>query len=262
MKILACAKVVRDYDKVLQEDWEDAAALAEDFPYVNRVFSAFDEAALETALRLRDAALAIKENAEASVVSVAADATLLAGLYAVGFGRVTRIAPPSGYEFNPGVTAATLAAHVRASGGFDVILCGRQAGPGDNGRTGVILAGRLGLPCLTNVVDVGFDNALRVTRQVEGGRLRLTVKSPIVLVVDNALHSYLRLPTLREKLAAKGRSVAEEFHAASSDSPHVRLVSLRRIKNDRNCRMIADGTLADTTRTVYDEYLSDIGVKS
>ena len=55
MKILVCFKVVRDLEQVIEEDWnvEEGASLSID--YTKKIWNCFDEAALETALRIKDA---------------------------------------------------------------------------------------------------------------------------------------------------------------------------------------------------------------
>ena len=65
-------------------------------------------------------------------------------------------------------TSYTLAQAVRALGGFDLILCGRQAIDGDTAQVGPMLAEHLGLPQLTCACAITIeDGAIRIRQEGE-----------------------------------------------------------------------------------------------
>ena len=70
---------------------------------------------------------------------------------------------------NPYPTARVLAATIKKSGDYDLIMCGRQAGDWDAGQVGPLLAEELNLPCITFVCKIkGDKHGLRLQRQVDG----------------------------------------------------------------------------------------------
>lgn len=251
MNILVCCKVVRDYDQVLREDWDGWGTSGRDVSYARRMVNPFDEAALETALRIRDAVAASGGAASLTAVTVADSDALLGDLFAVGFDSVERLAPGSDAAFEPWGIAAALHRHVERKGGFDLVLCGKQAGPGDSGLTGLYLAERLGVPCLANVVDAGYDGGLVVRRRIDGGHLRLRVRPPLVLVIGNARYSYLRLPTLREKMAAKKKRVdVFPVDIAEPAFPPIRLEGFARQPSRRACVMVGGESAVEQVRAM------------
>lgn len=61
-------------------------------------------------------------------------------------------------------TAAALAAAIRKKGGYDLILCGREASDTNSGQTGPGIAEVLGLPCVTIARKIEVkDGAARVS---------------------------------------------------------------------------------------------------
>ena len=53
-RILTCFKITHDLDSVIEEDWNSAADKSFHIDYTKRIISGFDEAALETTLRIKD----------------------------------------------------------------------------------------------------------------------------------------------------------------------------------------------------------------
>jgi electron transfer flavoprotein alpha/beta subunit len=216
VRIVVGFKVTPDYEALRPADWarvatDDPEARAEATRYVRRVVNVFDEAALELALRLRDARAASGLRTSLAAVTVAGREAdpFLKTLQALGY-EAARVEAGADLDFAPRVTAAVLAAHLRAAGVADALLLGRRCGPGDSGTVPFLVADELGLPCLTEVTEVGAAAAgrLRVTFAAGARPVRATIAPPCVLAVGNAVVSMLRVPTLKERLAARDRPVA------------------------------------------------------
>ena len=106
MKICVCFKIVPDLDQVLESDWRDISQ-GLDTSYVKKMINCFDETALEMALRLKETAA--DTGAACTAVTVGGGlASLMKGLYAVGYDRVVNI-PLERREFCPETVAALLA---------------------------------------------------------------------------------------------------------------------------------------------------------
>ncbi len=67
-------------------------------------------------------------------------------------------------------TAKILAAAIKRTGPFDLILCGRQAGDWDQGLLGPLLAEALSLPSVCFASRLDFSDAgIKIQRYVDGG---------------------------------------------------------------------------------------------
>ncbi|MDP7342617.1 MAG: electron transfer flavoprotein subunit beta, partial [Alphaproteobacteria bacterium] len=109
----------------------------------------FDEAALEVALRIKDAAPAT----EISVVSLGGPSAQ-AGLrrcLAMGADRASHILYGDYIELDSWASAAILAAQARRMH-YDLILCGREAIDSNAGLVGPYLAAQLSIPHISRII--------------------------------------------------------------------------------------------------------------
>ncbi len=85
-------------------------------------------------------------------------------------------------------TSFALSCAARKLGGFDLILCGRQAIDGDTAQVGPQIAEKLGIPQLTYVESVLAyeDGKIRVKRAIDSGYEILESPTPVLMTVTNA----------------------------------------------------------------------------
>ena len=89
-----------------------------------------------------------------------------------------------------------------ALGGFDLILCGRQAIDGDTAQVGPMLAEHLGLPQLTCACAITIeDGAIRIRQEGERAYRVLRAPLPAVVTAVKAINEP-RLPNVMRKLQA------------------------------------------------------------
>jgi electron transfer flavoprotein alpha/beta subunit len=212
MRILVSFKVTPDFEALREADWAAGAADGVRTRYVRRVLNCFDESALELALRLSEALATQGGAADLGALSVGGRETepYLKTLQALGYERAARVEPAAALDFAPAATAALIAGYVREVDRSDLLLLGCRSGPGDSGTVPFRIAEGLRWPCLTQVVEMEplAGDRVRVTCAVDGGLLRATVRPPCVLAVGNALVSRLRVPTLTDRLAQRGKPIA------------------------------------------------------
>ncbi len=207
MRIVVCVKEVLDPDAVGAYAvagrlviGDDGRTLAQ--TTIPRLINAYDEQALEAALRLRDAGT----SCVISVVTVGLDATaVLRHASSLGADEVVAIEPPS-TGVDGQVVAALLAGYLRSSGGADVVLCGRQASDDDQAVVPALLGEMLGMPVVTiarAVEPTGPDSGvLRVTRVTPDGDEVVEAARPCVVTVSSELGAP-RYPTMPMKMAAR-----------------------------------------------------------
>ncbi|MGD9559305.1 MAG: hypothetical protein AB7V55_01695 [Oscillospiraceae bacterium] len=207
MRILVCYKTAYDTEYITPDELEALRDGALDLTYFKKIIAQYDEAALEAALRLKEQALAGGEAVFLCALTVGVhEAPFAQDLYALGFDEVALVKTQQQPGCAPEEVARQAAAFFARGGGFDVVLTGRQAPPGESGQVPFLLAEMLGVPCLPNVYDVHYaPGGLRAELLDGGGAMRLGVQGPAVCAMGDAKHPYLRVATLREKLAARGK---------------------------------------------------------
>jgi electron transfer flavoprotein beta subunit len=267
MRIAVGFKVTPDYEALRPADWARAAGGVggPEVRYVRRLLNVFDEAALELALRLRDARAERGLQTRLAAFSVAGREAepFLTTLQALGFETAARVEAGAALDFAPSTTGALIAACAQRLGG-DVLLLGAQSGPGDSGVVPVLAAEALARPCLTQVTEIEprDDGRLRVTFAAAGGLLRATVAPPCVLAVGNALVSMLRVPTLKDRLAVRDRSLevltpvdlGVDVEAALAGEPAA-LVGLEPVERSRAGTVVQGAGPREKARALYESEL-------
>jgi electron transfer flavoprotein beta subunit len=272
MKIAVCFKAIPNFDQVVEADWDNFSLVA-DWSYVKRVFSCFDESALETALRLRSAWEKMDEKTECMAITAAPlPPPLCKILFAAGFDRVldlSRALPEeaAGVEFQPRRIAAILGTCLGPAA-CDLILTGSQAGYADTGMVPLLLAELLGIPALTGVEELSpCAGGIEVRRIAGGGRERLQVRLPLLAALGNSPISALRAVTLSDRMAASKRDAesppvpnSSSFKAFGvTDGPDTgEAPRFHREELRKSCRFLpAGGDLSQSVAEIRAEYLRE-----
>lgn len=141
--------------------------------------------------------------------------------------------------------ASLLAAAVKRLGGFDLILCGREAADTGSGLVGPYVAQMLSMSFLTLVTGIEADGGtLRVRRPWEGGEDVFTCTPPLLLTVCAEANTP-RYPSFMKVLEAKKRPLhrwkADEL-AAPPPMPAPRLLGRYTSAAPGNCDFISGDT--------------------
>lgn len=201
MNILVCIKQVPDDTVEIHLDSAGQPDLSMADPQGN----AFDTYALELAVRHIEAA-----GGTVTVASFGPDdnKTCLKNALAVGAAKAYHISDAGLETADASVTAAVLAAAVtkmeEANGeAFDAILCGRESTDYISGEVGEILAEKLGLPFVTNIVALEEKDGKAVAKkELDAGYLMVEAPLPAVFTVSKPDYDP-RYPTIKSKLAAR-----------------------------------------------------------
>ncbi|MCK4768664.1 MAG: electron transfer flavoprotein subunit beta/FixA family protein, partial [Desulfobacula sp.] len=78
----------------------------------------------------------------------------------------------------------------------------------DSGQTGIILAEGLGIPCVSNVIDIEVvdDQHVKVSRLGDAGTEIVEVELPAVVTVSDSINEP-RLPAMRGIMMAKKKKI-------------------------------------------------------
>ena len=204
MDIVICAKEVRDPDAVdnyvlhgTLEIGADGRTLTQ--TSIPRLMNAYDEQAIEAALRLRDKGVPCTIH----VVSIGTDpSAILRHAAALGADDIVHI-PVDAETIDGHAVAALLAAYIRSIGGADLVLCGRQASDDDQGIVPALLGEMLRLPIVTVAREVDLSGStVRVTRVTPDGDEVVETQCPAVVTISNELGTP-RYPTTARTMKAR-----------------------------------------------------------
>lgn len=251
LRIVVCAKEVLDPDAVNNYALEGKLVIGDDGKSLTqssipRLMNAYDEQAIEAALRIREAGVACT----ITVVSVGDAGDILKHAASLGIDEPVAIQADTAALDHHGV-AQLLAAFVRSRGGADLVLCGRQASDGDQGVVSALVGEHLGLPVVTiarsvDVTATGDTFAVRVVRVTPDGDETVAVAAPAVVTISNEL-GQARYPTMAGRMAARKKKItsvtpADLGVAADALRPRVTLTRQFVPTVKGACEMIAGAT--------------------
>jgi electron transfer flavoprotein beta subunit len=197
MKIIVCIKQVPDTANV-KLDPETHTLKREG---VESIINPFDLFALEAGLRLREQA-----GGELHVLSMGPPQAAQVIKDSIGFGvdEGMLLSDRAFAGADTWATTAALAAGVKAMGGADLIICGKQAVDGDTAQVGPGLAMRLGIPHVAFVKGwrEADDASLTVERQMDDGFDVVRLPLPGLITVVREVGEP-RPPSLKGKMRAK-----------------------------------------------------------
>lgn len=191
MKVLVPVKRVVDYNVSVRVKADGSDV---DIANVKMSMNPFDEIAMEEAVRLKEAGVAIEIVAVSAGVAQCQE-TLRSAL-ALGADRAILIETTE--QLQPLAVAKLLAAVVKQENPSLVIM-GKQAIDDDANQTGQMLAGLLDIPQATFASKVVVaDGKATVTREVDGGLETISMSLPAVVTADLRLNEprYATLPNI------------------------------------------------------------------
>jgi electron transfer flavoprotein beta subunit len=256
VRIVVCAKEVLDPDAVNNYALAGRLTIGEDGRTITqsaipRLMNAYDEQAIEAALRIRDAGT----ECSIAVISVGDDpSAILKHAAALGADEIVHIKLAEGETDGMGI-AALLAAQITQSGGADLVLCGRQASDDDQGVVPAMLGERLGAPVVTVARDVAIEgSSVRVTRVTPDGDEVVEANLPAVVTISNELGAP-RYPTAARSMQARRMAPSvvtpEELGFGAADlTPKVVLEKLFVPSVQGNCEFINGASPADSAKSL------------
>ena len=223
MELLVCIKQVPDDSVTVTLDTATGGPQLKD---VTPVVNAFDTYALEMATRFKEA-----NGGSVTVVTIGDEAALTPSLRScLGAEHAYVVTEPAavsalGKSYLLGKAAGKL-----AEGPFDVIFCGCESTDTADGQAGVQLAEQLGLPVITNVLELEpKDGGISAKQETEEGYRVVEAPCPCVVTVTKPAYEP-RYPSIKSKMAARKMPIgtlsaadagAEEARVAAAPAKRV-----------------------------------------
>ena len=201
MNILVCIKQVPDTTEIRMDPKTNTLIRAG----VPSTVNPFDKYALEAAVQLRET---LGGTVTAMTMGPAQAAQALRECYALGADRMVLVSDRRFGGADTYATSYTLAQAVRALGGFDLILCGKQTTDGDTAQVGPEISEWLNIPSVADVVKInqidedGITVSMDLPEEVEVAK----VQFPCLLAVDKDIFQP-RLPSYVRKMNTKDREI-------------------------------------------------------
>lgn len=257
MKLLGCFKIVPDLEQLAEEEWEPDGNGILETRFARKEWNCYDESLLELMLRARDQS-ARGETLEALTVSSTLQDGFVKTLYALGFDKVIRAGTCSKTLFSPYHTARLISGYCNA-GLPDCLVFGIQSSDEGSGMVPYLVAEMLGWPCISGVMDFTLeqDGSIVAGHMQFSKNMRRRVKPPCVLAVGNVPNTYLRIPTLKDRLRASGRK-AEEWgeDRVMGERMEPQLVKLERKRQSRASIHLDGDNTEELVRGLYLEHIS------
>ncbi len=214
------------------------------------VVNGFDENAVEAALRIKEAAggsITVLSVGERFVMDV------MKKPLSMGADQMFLVQDEAVADLDAFATARVLAAAIQKIGGFDLILCGRQASDWDNAHVPLGVAEMLGLPCITLAQKVEVvDGGVSVERALTDGYEVVEASLPALVTVSNELGEP-RYPTLRGIMAASRKTptiwkASDLGLDAAALAPRIQLLDLSIPVKQSQCEFVEGENEADAGR--------------
>jgi electron transfer flavoprotein beta subunit len=202
LKIVVCIKRVPDTEARIRIAGDGKSI---DPAGVKFVISPYDEFALETALRLKEA----QGSGEVIVISVGESNSgeQLRSALAMGADSATLLKGTASLDGL--ATARALAAEIRELGA-DLVLLGMKGMDYDQQQVGPMLAELLDLPCITVAASIEMEGSNVVAhREIEGGVEVVEAATPAVVSITKGDFEP-RYPSLKGIMAAKKKPLNEK----------------------------------------------------
>jgi electron transfer flavoprotein beta subunit len=201
VRVAVCLKQVPDDTGRLSLRADGSGLEAGDTTWM---LSPFDRYAVEEGLRIRGTA-----GGECVAFHVGPDhaPSVLTEALALGVDRAVHVWDSAFATLDPLATARVLAAAIRHTGPFDLVLTGQRGVGEDHGQVPGLLAELLDWPQATFAVGLTIeDGSARVVREVEDGREEWRVTLPAVISAQKGLNEP-RQKSLKGVLEAKRKPV-------------------------------------------------------
>ncbi len=247
MNILVCLKQILDPEIPARDFRVDAEKKIADAGTASFVTNIFCENALETALQLREKGVDAKITVLSFGAATAED-SLRKALAMKADEAVLVINENESANPDSLAVAETLAAAIKKSGDFDLIMVGREAGDWGAGQTGGLIAEILGFPCVSFVDTIENSNGkLRLKRQTDTGWEIIEAETPVVITVTNDDKNVPRIPKVRDVMMSYRQPLTTwtlaDIGANTAANSYYETAELVVPQKETHCEFVAGDTL-------------------
>ena len=244
MKILVCISSVPDTTSKINFTADKSAF---DKNGIQWVINPLDEFALTKAIKLQESQGATVT--VANVGDVATEAVIRKAL-AIGANDAVRV----NAEPKDSFSVAKEIANIAQTGGYDLILCGKESIDYNGGAVPGMVAQLLNQPFVNGCVglDVNGSEATAV-REIDGGKETIAVKLPAVIAGQKGMvdEKDLIIPNMRGIMSARTKPL--QVLEASSSEVKVQSVSFDSVPARAAVKLVSADNLDELVRLLHEE---------
>jgi len=265
MKILVSFAIEPEIERLVGDDWLVENGLEIDTGFLKPMLNSYDESALAMALKLVQESRNRPNPMVLTAFTIAAKGAgpILRTLNALPFDQIVHVDHRSDIRFAPRTVAAILSQYVQNHAHQDVLILGQQTSIGANAKTPLLVAEMLGWPYIAGVIRIASadSNQLEVICQVAGGRLRQQIETPCVLSIGDAPNTFLRVPTLKDRMHLGQRPITE-MPMDLFDLPRETevLTNLEIIQHRRSAVSLVGQDPEEIAQKLFDQHLKDTAI--
>ncbi|MGL4382900.1 MAG: hypothetical protein ACRCTA_04200 [Bacilli bacterium] len=253
IKILACFKYTPNLELLKHQDWV-VHNNEIDTSYIKNYYAIYDEASLETALKLKERLLELNKEVQVDAISITNNFNefINQGLYARGFDQVINLHGPNNMDC-PLMLLNYLKQH-----SYDYIITGYSSNINEQTKFGASIASLLKWPCFINVTAFDIkEEHIKITSIIENFEIEQQLSTPAIIILKDIKETSLRVPTLKAKLETKNKQVIYHQSDNISKDKGLKLVDVKIIDKTRKATIIQPQSF-DEFQAFYNEYLKEL----
>ncbi|MGI6056997.1 MAG: electron transfer flavoprotein subunit beta/FixA family protein [Bilifractor sp.] len=271
IKVLVCFTTVPQMELLSEDEWSSGCRSGIiDTSGLRQELNSFDESALELTCRFADdaASMGLYISKNAVTIGSRASEQLLKTIAALGFTHTDRICCENPETLDSESAARILKEYILESESFDLIIMGSQGSPGNSRQTPFMLSEALGFHCISQVTRYQpiDERSLRICHTLDGGECTEDLLYPAVLTIGTVASTYLRVPTLRDRMKVPKDRIRQipisDFSSYASNTSestgeHMpKLESFRYLIDKRKAEII-HGTADEQAQMLLQRLISD-----
>lgn len=266
MNVLVCFKVGPKVDMMSEEDWETNSSLQVNTEFVKSEINTYDESALELTLKLKDQAAKENIDIDLNALTIANKNVdrILKNLYALKYDKTTYIHCERDIRFNPNFISNIIKNYLKYIRNYELIIFGKETNEGNNQKTHFLLAEKLGIPIIHSVVDIQLGESkelLTVKSKIDDLIVQQTICLPVILVVGDVPNSYIRIPTLKDKMKYSKKEIKKysliDLKMDQKIKEDCELINLEQEQKQKDCLFISSDSPSQNAEIVYQDYLKE-----
>ncbi|MBW8360870.1 MAG: electron transfer flavoprotein subunit beta/FixA family protein [Kaistella sp.] len=244
MKILVCISSVPDTTSKINFTADKSAF---DKNGIQWVINPLDEFALTKAIKLQES-----QGATVTVLNVGDTTTepVIRKALAIGANDALRV----NAEPKDSFSVAKEIANVAQTGGYDLILCGKESIDYNGGAVPGMVAQLLNQPFVNACVGLEINGAeATAVREIEGGKETISVKLPAVIAGQKGMvdEKDLIIPNMRGIMSARTKPL--QVQEASASEVRVEGVSYDSVPARAAVKMVTPDNLDELVRLLHEE---------
>lgn len=251
MKILTAFQITADLDLLCDKDWTLDDRYQVNTQFFKKVINQYDENALEFGLKIKDQ---ISFNCQLEGLTIDNDVNLiqLQKLFAIGYDEITCI--NSDITSVKSLSIAQYLAQIIDEKKIDLVLMGLQGTIDGTMQIPYYLSEIVNYVCFSDVIDIKniSEKQIDLITLFNDQHVSVTVKLPAIIVISNTNCAHLRVSTIKDRMAAKSKSVNMIHHDFVNDFEF-----LKRYKQvqTKKCSIIKKQNDYETVLAVYENFL-------